>query len=209
MEVFWNATLFTNDYNFNPNNGQFAPSDIYNLIQFTPVTAPGSTPTTVDGLFNTGLNGSIVIENITELLRDAVSANPFNNRPLDSSSNGVTTGFLAKDLIFIPSDGISITLQVLIDNEAFPSTGARNNIGAAILDSNAPGLPGNLVLDVSAVTLSQTTANLGTGQTDAQGASVSQTGQTTATNSVFGTKANTTVTSITRTVTAPLLLVLV
>lgn len=107
-------TLFSNEFNFNPNNGIFGPQEFIDLIHGKVEKADA-----VDGSYNSALSGSIDISNITQLLRDAVSANPFGNRPLDVSTNGVSAGFLADDLIFVPQSGISITLELQVDKSAF------------------------------------------------------------------------------------------
>jgi hypothetical protein len=91
------------------------------------ISGTTATATAVDGSYNNVLDGSIVVNNITQLLRDAVSANPFNNRNPTESTTGVSAGFLANDLIFVPNNGIEITLKVEIDKTAF---------GAEVLNSN-------------------------------------------------------------------------
>jgi hypothetical protein len=123
------ATLFSAEYNLNPNSGVFDASAFLSLM--AGATADGS------GAYINDLSGSITIANITKLLRNAVDANPFGNRDPSSgttasdSSNrsnyGVSDGFFANDLFFIPSAGITVTLNVIIDSEGFPMP--LNNIG--------------------------------------------------------------------------------
>lgn len=112
------GTLFSGDVNFNPNGGVFGPADFYNLINQN-VGAISATASI------SPLSGTVTLANINQLLRNAVSANPFMNRTpilLDPSSNpGVNQGFLAQDLIFIPQNGISITLNLNVEQETFPT----------------------------------------------------------------------------------------
>ena len=70
------------------------------------------------------MTGSITISNITKLLRYAVDSNCFGNRvpsgtdPTDDTNFGVNNGFLANDLIWVPT-GIEVTLKLAIDAESF------------------------------------------------------------------------------------------
>ena len=70
------------------------------------------------------MTGSITISNITKLLRYAVDSNCFGNRvpsgtdPTDATNFGVNDGFLANDLIWVPT-GIEVTLKLAIDAESF------------------------------------------------------------------------------------------
>ena len=71
------------------------------------------------------MTGSITISNITKLLRYAVDSNCFGNRVPsgtdvndDNTNFGVNNGFLANDLIWVPT-GIEVTLKLAIDAESF------------------------------------------------------------------------------------------
>ena len=70
------------------------------------------------------MTGSITISNITKLLRFAVDSNCFGNRvpsgsaAADATNFGVNNGFLANDLIWVPT-GIEVTLKLAIDAESF------------------------------------------------------------------------------------------
>jgi len=75
------------------------------------------------------MTGSITISNITKLLRYAVDSNCFGNRIPDNTAGtsgaagdainfGVNNGFLANDLIWVPT-GIEVTLKLAIDAESF------------------------------------------------------------------------------------------
>ena len=70
------------------------------------------------------MTGSITISNITKLLRYAVDSNCFGNRVpsgtdvTDATNFGVNDGFLANDLIWVPT-GIEVTLKLAIDAESF------------------------------------------------------------------------------------------
>jgi hypothetical protein len=126
------STLFSGEYDFSPyNNGLFDASAFMAIISGSGDISPG-------GAFVDDLSGSIVISNITQLLRNAVDANPFGNRDVSgavgyaSDTNhrlnyGVTDGFFADDLIFIPDAGITITLKLAVDTEGYPLP--LNNIG--------------------------------------------------------------------------------
>jgi hypothetical protein len=121
------ATLFSDEYNFNPNGGVFGSLQLYNLFQGDSSFNEFKNHTN-DGSYNVGIGGQIDLSNITQLLRDAVSADPFKNRPVYSdpvnkvpTNYGVSTGFMANDLIFIPHSGISVTMNLIIDNEAYMS----------------------------------------------------------------------------------------
>jgi len=145
------ATLFTGEVGFNPNNGVFDASAFYNLVcggnGGNPGTNQGVTPWGNDtsGAGISTLSGAITVSNITQLLRNAVDANPFNNRnpstgttasdPYDRSNYGVTDGFLANDLFFIPSNGFQVTLKLAIDQEAYGNP--LNNAGSAFLSGDA------------------------------------------------------------------------
>jgi len=125
------STLFSNEYSFNPNNGIFGPEDFINIINGTVESA-----NQVDGSYNSALSGQIDVSNITQLLRDAVSANPFGNRDLTDSTNGVSAGFLADDLIFVREDGIKITLELIVDKSAFAGNNDMLNTKAANYTTN-------------------------------------------------------------------------
>lgn len=122
------ATLFSSEYNLNPNGGVFDKAAFKTLM-----TASAD----VSGAYISTLTGDITISNITKLLRNAVDANPFGNRdpsagttagdPSHRANYGVSDGFYANDLLFIPSAGINITLNLVIDSEGFPLP--LNNMG--------------------------------------------------------------------------------
>lgn len=102
---------------------------------------------TASGEYINDLSGSITINNITKLLRFAIDANCFGNRTpasIDASGNevggsgtavdpnfksnyGMADGFVAGDLIWVPS-GITIVLNLTVDSEAFSPV---NNVGPA------------------------------------------------------------------------------
>ena len=125
------ATLFSKDYNFNLNNGIFDAAEFVKIITGSTITSGGA--------YVADLSGSVNIIGVSNLLRNAVDANPFGNRdpsggttagdPTRRNNYGVSDGFFENDLIFIPNLGITITLQLGIDAEAFPYT--LNNKGPA------------------------------------------------------------------------------
>ena len=128
------GTLFSGETEFNSiNGGVFDASAFMTIIS-------GSGDVSTSGAYINDLSGSIVISNITKLLRNAVDANPFGNRtvsngltaadPNHRSNYGVSDGFFENDLIFIPTDGITIALKLAIDTEGFPLP--LNNVGTTI-----------------------------------------------------------------------------
>ena len=171
------GTLFSGESEFNMyNNSVFDASSFLTIISGSGVVSSG-------GSYINDLSGSIVVSNITKLLRNAVDANPFGNRDASNgltasdsnhrSNYGVSDGFFENDLIFIPANGITIALKVAIDTEGYPLP--LNNIG--------------LTLDSS----------IGI----AQDASFNS---NTTTTSTFSQTSNSTTTLITRTAKAPLLI---
>ena len=215
------ATLFANDPNFNPNAGVFDPDAFYQLLQKSYGSGAigwqdGS------GASVTTLSGTVTISNITSLLRNAVDANPFNNRdsvqgntasdPFDRSNYGVTDGFFSNDLFFIPNNGFQITLKLKIDDEAFGDP--KNNVGSIYMNNksdtsnisnayaqNISGVPGTTPGDVSGVI----DASFGSGSKVAD--ITKQTiGATSGTNSTFMSMTQVSSTLIQRIVQAPLLI---
>jgi len=143
------ATLFSGEVGFNPNGGVFDASAFFNLVcggnLGNPGVPGGGWGNDTSGASISTLSGAITVSNITQLLRNAVDANPFNNRnpstgttasdPYDRSNYGVTDGFLADDLFFIPANGFQVTLKLAIDQEAFGSP--LNNAGTGFLTNTA------------------------------------------------------------------------
>lgn len=123
------ATLFSKEYDLNPNGGLFDASAF--LLLIAGATADGS------GAYISDLSGSITVANLSKILRNAVDANPFGNRDPSSGTTasdsshranyGVSDGFFADDLLFIPSAGITVTLNIIIDSEGYPLP--LNNVG--------------------------------------------------------------------------------
>ena len=95
--------------------------DADSLVALIAGTAVGEEPATP---YTKVMTGSITISNITKLLRYAVDSNCFGNRvpsgtdPTDETNFGVNNGFLANDLIWVPT-GIEVTLKLAIDAESF------------------------------------------------------------------------------------------
>lgn len=127
------ASIFTAGTTYDICGGLFNADSLYKLIN-------QSSANTGNGVYVNDLSGSITISNINKLLRYAVDGNIFSNR--DPSGNngsndasdpsfnynyGVGDGFMAGDLIFVPS-GTKITLNLNIAAEAYLPI---NNIGAS------------------------------------------------------------------------------
>ena len=146
------ATLFSGEYDLNPNGGVFNTTTFKTLI--AGAAADGS------GAYISTLTGSITISNLTKLLRNAVDANPFGNRdpssgttagdPPHRANYGVSDGFYADDLLFIPSAGITITLNLVIDTEGFPLP--LNNMGPSF--SSVTGASQNAAFAAATTTTS-------------------------------------------------------
>ncbi len=83
-----------------------------------------------DGTYISDLSGSITIGSITEILRYAVDANVFGNRDPATKNWGIEDGFVAGDLIWVPT-GTTVTLKLGIDAESFlPINNAGPNYSA-------------------------------------------------------------------------------
>ncbi len=110
--LFAAATEFTID-----EDDLFEADSLVDLIAGTAGADPATPYTKI-------MTGSITISNITKLLRYAVDSNCFGNRvpsgtdPTDETNFGVNNGFLANDLIWVPT-GIQVTLKLAIDAESF------------------------------------------------------------------------------------------
>jgi len=134
------ATLYENDYDFNPNNGIFDGEAFLDILNAVPVNLTNAS--------QKKLAGNIELLNITSSLRNAVTANPFGNRTRDTgitasdvtdrSNYGTSDGFFEGDVIYIaggpkaaegilPSsgyygngtnDGIVFSLNLAIDPNA-------------------------------------------------------------------------------------------
>lgn len=199
------ATLFANDPNFNPNAGVFNPAAFYDLL----TKAADAGWSDGSGAQITTLSGTVTVSNITSLLRNAVDANPFGNRnsqtgttasdPYDRSNYGVTDGFFADDLFFIPANGFQITLKLGIDSEAFLTP--LNNAGSTFMNTTNTATAGGAYssgIDVSGVTDTSFNANSTTQSQQIAGAST--------TNTTFVSQTSVSTTLIQRVVQAPLLI---
>jgi hypothetical protein len=101
---------------------------------------------TAEGAYISDLSGSITIGSITQLLKYAVDANVFGNRtpivdlaqngtgnavdPADKNNYGVEDGFVAGDLIWVPS-GTTVVLNLHIDAESFAPLNNQGTSNAA------------------------------------------------------------------------------
>jgi hypothetical protein len=125
------ATLFQQDYHFNPNGGVFDASALYQVIKGNGV---------IDSTNHSGittLGGSVTVSNITKLLRYAVDTNAFGNRdpsngttaidPSNAANYGVSDGFLAGDVIFVPNNGFALQLNANINYGATMNNYIQNN----------------------------------------------------------------------------------
>lgn len=114
------SSLFSGEEHYNINNGVFDASALVHIINGGTFNFAGS--------YVSDLSGSITIQNLTEVMNNVCSRNPFNNRPIDKART-YADGFIANDLIYA-TDGISITLSV--DVQAEPYTPIYN-VGPANL----------------------------------------------------------------------------
>ena len=86
----------------------------------------GSTTVDPSGRYISDLSGSIHIANIAKLLKYSVDGNVFGNRDPEVKNWGVEDGFVAGDLIWVPT-GTTIILKLAIDPEAL---NPLNNVGS-------------------------------------------------------------------------------
>ena len=138
--LFTQATLFDLSANDKDNLHKLLVPDTTASLAFAGLTDIGEGDE-ISGNYIKDLSGSIVISNITQLLRYAVDTNVFNNRDptgetinsADPSGNaynfGVGDGFMAGDLIWVPT-GTQITLDLDITSEIY--TGPYNNPNTSI-----------------------------------------------------------------------------
>jgi hypothetical protein len=104
------------------------------------------------GSYVSDLSGSITITNIAQLLKYSVDGNIFGNRNPEDKNWGVSDGFVAGDLIWIPA-GTTITLKLAIDPEALtPLNNVGNGYGQATADTHQASFNGLFVLDTTATT---------------------------------------------------------
>jgi hypothetical protein len=126
------ASIFNSGTTYDICGGVFNTDSLYKLIN-------QSSANSGNGIYVNDLSGSITISNINQLLRYAVDGNIFSNRDPSGNNNdsndasdpsfnynyGVGDGFMAGDLIFVPS-GTKITLNLNVAAEAYLPI---NNIG--------------------------------------------------------------------------------
>ena len=108
------SSLFSGEEHYNVNDGVFDASALVHIINGGKFNFAGS--------YTSDLSGSITIQNLTEVISNACSNDPFKNRPVEKNYT-FKDGFFANDLIYA-TDGISITLSV--DVEAEPYTPIYN-----------------------------------------------------------------------------------
>ena len=128
------STLFSGEYGFNPNGGSFDKPQFLDIIHGN---ESARNQTTNAGIGT--LQGSVKLWNVAGLLRYAVDSNCFSNRspvnggtavdPSFNNNYGVTDGFLAGDMVFIPNNGFGITLNLNINYQTTLNTYLANNIG--------------------------------------------------------------------------------
>lgn len=105
------ASLFSTTSRFDINNGVFDASAFYTVINGRTLNSTGA--------YTNNLTGQITINNTNLLLSFSVEKNVFANR--DPSSNiTLENGFLAGDIIYVPS-GTAITLSLSIANDGYQS----------------------------------------------------------------------------------------
>ena len=105
------------------------------------------------GKYISDLTGSITIANIAKLLKYTVDGNIFGNRDPEVKNWGVSDGFVAGDLIWIPA-GTTITLKLAIDPEALtPLNNAGTAYGANTAQTQTTSFTSGLFsLDTTATT---------------------------------------------------------
>ncbi len=106
-----------------------------------------------EGNYISDLSGSITVSNIAKLLKYSVDANVFGNRDPEVKNWGVSDGFVAGDLIWVP-EGTTITLKLAIDPEAFnPLNNAGPTYGTNTAQTQTTSFTStNFTLDTTATT---------------------------------------------------------
>lgn len=118
------STLFNISSQIDINNGVFDSDAFIYIIN-------GKTLDPNTGEYVNDLSGSVIINNINNLLNNVTYNDPFNNRgPNGNNGNGydIQYGFIEGDLIFIPT-GVTVTLNVDVNNNNI----TLNSLGAAHL----------------------------------------------------------------------------
>lgn len=115
------SDLFAEEHARTLNNGVFDISGLYSIMTGNNFNIQGS--------YVSDLSGAFFIDNMSEKFRYLVDTDIFNNR--HSAGYGVADGFIENDLIYL-SDGITVTLRVNIEEEAYSP---KNNIGPTNLQA--------------------------------------------------------------------------
>ena len=148
MSLFSNADSFITQPGVN--NGIFDASAFVQVINTSKFTMEGS--------FVSDLSGNINIGDINNLLDWVVDGNVFNNRDPTTHNYGIIDGFVAGDLIYIPT-GFTMSLSIDIQPEILLPI---NNVGPSYLDAitnNINWTKGNVVrrTTYSTTNITQTT----------------------------------------------------
>ena len=117
------SSVFANATDFDANNGIFDSTTFINLING--ITFDGGTGSVVSDL-----SGYFTVNDLNKHLRFICGTNVFGNRP-PSGNYGLTNGFMAGDLIYIPN-GMNITLSVAVEPEPYSPP---DNVGPTNLHS--------------------------------------------------------------------------
>jgi hypothetical protein len=195
------SSLFSSASEFDINGGVFNAASFIKLITATDYVVDMSNVKAV--------TGTVTIENINALLKYAIDGDVFNNRipqqstgtasnpstdasgeavssTLYKSNYGMSDGFIADDLIFIPA-GTTVKLHLVIDSENYYP-----------LNSIGPSNVSNLIGSMDTARTSTTTFIDANGNTN--------TLYTAAAEKIFTETTTATTTNIDRTLTAPLLI---
>lgn len=123
------ASLFSNSTNYSYNEGVFDASSVMNIITSQVIDASGA--------YVNSVNGNIIIYNVNNLLRFSVDSNVFSNRdPVSGTTASDPTNHANYGLadgfyagdLILVPNGTTITLNLGIDLEAY---GPINNTGVA------------------------------------------------------------------------------
>jgi hypothetical protein len=118
--------LFTINSYVSMNDGVFDASAMYNILHYSSQNASGQ--------YISDVSGSITVSNINSILRFACLNNPFGNRV--GGSKTIADGFLANDLIYVPS-GTTITLVAkIINSDVTPNNIVPNDLQDIISKTN-------------------------------------------------------------------------
>lgn len=116
------SSLFSGEEFYNINNGIFDASALIHIINGNSFDFAGS--------YVSDLSGSVILENVTDLVNHASTNDSFQNRPQDKQFS-FKDGFIENDLIYAQG-GFSVKLTVDVESEPYIS---KFNVGPQYLNA--------------------------------------------------------------------------